>query len=482
VLRLNIDSSPLHIGRVYRKTLLDFKMNLSHRWLEGGEDASTQDNRRTKMDIIAAVLSNFLLFLLIFGLSATVDMKSLRKQLKNKLALATGVAMQFIIMPLLGFIAVISLGKSGLTQAMGITLLVVTASPGGSYSNWWCSTFNADLALSVAMTAISTILSVGLLPANLFIYTYFAYGTGNGQSDAGKSVIQSVNFGALFLSLGVVICAVVSGLFASYKMSSRNFQRWANRGGTLAGVLLVISSIAVSSGSSGAKTNFWSQPWPFYVGVGAPCILGLILANTFAKTFRLEKPECVAISIECCYQNVGIATSVAITMFSDPTERAEAISVPLFYGLVEALVIGVYCIISWKRGWTKAPSNEKLCVVVSNTYEVVVSNDDDDVVGNRYVGRDANNSSDGNPSQNRNWFGTLFERKARREETEADPSDGDAEKGSDQCRCRLASEDVTVISSCTDRSRLASDDSQLSCVEVKVGGSMECIEEKSNEL
>ena len=34
-------------------------------------------------------------------------------------------------------------------QVYGITLLIVASSPGGSYSNLWCSLFNADLALSV---------------------------------------------------------------------------------------------------------------------------------------------------------------------------------------------------------------------------------------------------------------------------------------------------------------------------------------------
>ena len=33
----------------------------------------------------------------------------------------------------------------------GIPLLVTVCSPGGSYSNWWCSLFNSDLPLSMAM-------------------------------------------------------------------------------------------------------------------------------------------------------------------------------------------------------------------------------------------------------------------------------------------------------------------------------------------
>jgi hypothetical protein len=92
----------------------------------------------------------------------------------------------------------------------------------------------------------------------------------------------------------------------------------------------------------------------------------------------LSPPETVAISIECCYQNTGIATSVAITMFDNVEERAQAVAVPLFYGIIEAVVIGIYCIWAWKVGWTKAPKDENLCLVIARTYEIdeIAANDE----------------------------------------------------------------------------------------------------------
>ena len=75
--------------------------------------------------------------------------------------------------------------------------------------------------------------------------------------------------------------------------------------------------------------------------------------------------------MECCYQNVGIATSVALTMFKGE-ELAAAMAVPLFYGGMEALVLGLYCIVSWKLGWTKAPSNISFWTMIATSYEVLV--------------------------------------------------------------------------------------------------------------
>jgi hypothetical protein len=113
----------------------------------------------------------------------------------------------------------------------------------------------------------------------------------------------------------------------------------------------------------------WERSWKFYVGVSAPCILCLIFSNIIATACRLLKPERVTVSIESCYQNVGIATSVALSMF-DGDDLAEAIGVPFFYGMVEAIVVGVYCVVAWKIGWTKAPKNVSLWKAISTSYEI----------------------------------------------------------------------------------------------------------------
>lgn len=446
------------------------------------------------MNILAVTLSNVFLFFLIFGLSATVSISHLKKQLHNKFALLTGVGMQFVIMPLLGFATVMILkqGDDGFTQAMGMTLLVVTSSPGGSYSNWWCSLFNADLALSVAMTAVSTMLSIGMLPANLVLYSHLAYGS---SMDEDNDIVAAIDFGMLFVSLGVVMGAILLGLYASYKTANVTFQRWANRGASLSGVALIVVSALLSS--VGTETNFWNQHWKFYVGVAMPCLIGLSVANIISRSLRLPRPECVAISIECCYQNTGIATSIAVTMFTDPEDRAQALAVPLFYGAVEAFVIMIYCIWAWKAGWTKAASKDSICKVIGKSYEVdeleheledaaraaeahsarsvVVEGDD---------GPDTPGKQDRSPTRSKDddledlprileeeaphpkrWY--QFWKKKKKPVVVIDEFDeiGLRDEASPSkygyARSRLTSEDNTVATGITDRPRLASDDNLL---------------------
>jgi predicted Na+-dependent transporter len=79
------------------------------------------------------VAGNALLFFLVFGMSATVDMRLLSLQLRNVKALVMGIFLQFGILPCCGFLVV---RFFELERSVAITLLVVTCSPGGSYSNW----------------------------------------------------------------------------------------------------------------------------------------------------------------------------------------------------------------------------------------------------------------------------------------------------------------------------------------------------------
>jgi predicted Na+-dependent transporter len=314
------------------------------------------------MGVIAEVLSSVLLFSLVFGMSATVDIQHIFKQLRNWQALLIGVSLQFVVLPFIGFLVVKIMD---LDAVVGITLLVITSSPGGSYSNWWCSMFNADLALSVTMTAISTLLSVIMLPINLLVYTRWTY---------SADVVDSLDWTALFVSLVTVCTGIASGLTASAVAARfgpgycQRFHVRANRLGNLAGLALITLSVTVSS--SDHKAAVWDQDASFYIGVALPAFFGLGIATYLSSRCQLDKPERVAVSVEACYQNTGIATSVALTMFQSEEDLATAIGVPLYYGIVEAVMLACFCLICWKMGWTKAPASDNLCKVISNSYEV----------------------------------------------------------------------------------------------------------------
>lgn len=94
------------------------------------------------------------------------------------------------------------------------------------------------------------------------------------------------------------------------------------------------------------------------------------------KMICVYQPVCFdiirTVSVEACYQNVGIATSMAMTMFSGQELNA-AMGVPFFYGVCEAIFVGAYCIVAWKMGWSKAPANAPIWHVIMTSYEVLTA-------------------------------------------------------------------------------------------------------------
>ena len=98
-----------------------------------------------------------------------------------------------------------------------------------------------------------------------------------------------------------------------------------------------------------------------------------LLVVVYAKQNRyspLRFPLYRTVAVECCYQNVGIATSLALTMFQG-NDLNNAMGIPFFYGTCEAVLVGLYCVGCWKLGWSKAPSDESFWKVLLTTYEVV---------------------------------------------------------------------------------------------------------------
>lgn len=341
------------------------------------------------MWIILEITGNLLLFALVFGMSATVDTAAIQQQVRNKTAILLGLFCQFILLPFLGF-AVVNL--LDLDAPLGITLLVVTSSPGGSYSNWWCSMFNADLALSVTMTAISTILSVISMPVNLIMYANLSY-----EAD----VTQDLDWTSVFVALAVVITAIAAGLYSSYRSTSKKFNLICNKIGNFAGFALILFSATVTN-TGDADSKIWSRHWSFYVACIAPCVLGLAIASLLASVFQMEKPERITVAVECCYQNVGIATSLALTMFKG-NDLNNAMGIPFFYGTCEAILVGIYCVGCWKAGWSKAPADESFWKILFTTYEVagvdeennaqIEMSDDQQQSGSTYVQMDDGNKA-----------------------------------------------------------------------------------------
>lgn len=141
-----------------------------------------------------------------------------------------------------------------------------------------------------------------------------------------------------------------------------------NAVGNAAGGSLIIFSFIFSSSEG---DPIWDRSGSFYLVVALPCVLGIVFAAAISSLpcFGLSGPERSSVCIECCYQNVALAQAVAMNMY-EGKEAGIAVGVPVFYGFVEIVTIGLFCLTSWRAGMTYAPAKDPLWKVITHSYQV----------------------------------------------------------------------------------------------------------------
>ena len=316
-----------------------------------------------------------------------MDVPEFKQRFRKPTGIIIGLVCQFVFLPVAGFTSIRLFYRDD--PVHGIPLLVTVCSPGGSYSNWWCSLFNSDLPLSMAMTSASSLFAVATLPINVFIYLRLSY--------SSEQSAVSLDWRGLFTSLAVVVAGILGGLILG-----QNKPAWRSRlnvAGNVAGISLVLLGFFFSSNSS---APIWARTDSFYAGIAMPCVFGLLISLAFARACRLRKPHCLSVTIETCYQNTAIPLAVILSSFSDDdtrlcesldmtprrvwAERASqgastsdllppcnvlgvAAGVPTFYQVIQIASLACVCLAGWKAGWTYAPPNHGFYRVLSRNYQ-----------------------------------------------------------------------------------------------------------------
>ncbi len=134
---------------------------------------------------------------IMLGMGLTLEAKDFSYVLKRPIPVILGTVLQFSIMPGLGFL----LGKVfSLPEGFSIGLILVSACPGGTASNVITYLARADLALSVTLTTVSTILGIVMTPFLISVLV------GNRTEVDSLGLIQTTFLVILIpVSLGLII-------------------------------------------------------------------------------------------------------------------------------------------------------------------------------------------------------------------------------------------------------------------------------------
>lgn len=244
---------------------------------------------------IRPTVINYLLGVVMFGMGLTLNLQDFKIVFSRPKDILIGCLSQFTIMPLLAW----SLARIfSLDEALALGVVLVGCCPGGTASNVITYLAKGDLALSVGMTGVSTLLAPFLTP----LLTWAL---------AGKSI--NVDVASMFLSiLWVVILPIIMGLIVK--------GLWPKFTEKATDYLPAFSSIAIALivaiiiGANADKLI--AGGFIIVLVVILHNIFGLSLGYLIGRTLRLSEPKKRAISIEVGMQNSGLASSLATIHFA----------------------------------------------------------------------------------------------------------------------------------------------------------------------
>jgi len=284
----------------------------------------------------AEVFDMLVLYIFMAGITSTLELETLRDRIKSPKGLIVGTLAQYAFLPPIGY-GVSLLFELSVPQTVG--LVAICCCPGGSGSNILCRMFKADVALSIALTGLSSFLAFALLPLNLNLYL---------QGTSGDFELDPWGLSKFTL---VIVSGTLTGLLVK-KYSSILFLKFTQRIASVCIVYLLIHSIALNATST---TPFWTLPVGVIVAVCTPVVCGHIFGFGVSVLWKLEKSSAAAVALEVSVQNKFLALGLVGVIFNDVDDANIAKGVPLLYGGFAALFNVCMLSIYWKLGYTEMP-------------------------------------------------------------------------------------------------------------------------------
>ena len=240
------------------------------------------------------MIISILLGVVMFGMGLATKLEDFKVVFSRPKDIAIGCVAQFTIMPALAWVLA---RLFGLDEALTVGVILVGCCPGGTASNVMTYLAKGDLALSVGMTGVSTLLSPILTPALTLLL-------------AGKTV--EVDAAGMFVGiLWVVILPIAMGFAAK-----RFFPGVTGR---IVRFMPIVSSAAIAIILALVVSANFSRLATGGLAVVAVVVLhngcGLAIGYLLAAALRLAEPKRRALAIEVGMQNSGLAASLAAAHF-----------------------------------------------------------------------------------------------------------------------------------------------------------------------
>ncbi|AZW43620.1 bile acid:sodium symporter family protein [Bordetella bronchiseptica] len=236
-----------------------------------------------------------LLGLIMFGMGLTLSKDDFREVLRRPRDVLIGVLGQFIIMPALAWLLTTVLD---LPPEVAVGVILVGCCPGGTASNVMTFLARGDVALSVAITSVTTLLAPIVTPALIYLLA---------------SQWIEVSAAAMFWSIvQVVILPIVLGVLAQYLL--REKVKVCVDALPLVSVAAIVAIVAAVV--AGNQARIATSGLMIFAVVVLHNGLGLLIGYLLGKACGLSVAKRKTLSIEVGMQNSGLGVALATAHFS----------------------------------------------------------------------------------------------------------------------------------------------------------------------
>ena len=253
------------------------------------------------MDIVTKI-APLALALIMLGLGLGLTLNDFKRVLQNPKVFFVGIFSQIILLPIIAYILILVI-KAPTAMALGV--MIIAAAPGGVTSNVMTKFAKGDVALSISLTAVCSLISIISVPLIVFSSAKLI-----GVSNISEEITMT---GIALKMAGVVTLPVFIGMIIrkfNENFISNNIKFIERTTGFL--FLIVFAAIWIEE-----RNNILSYLSQAGVIVLTLNIVMMIFAYYLAKVFssNIEQRRCIA--IECGLQNGTLAVFVATQIFND---------------------------------------------------------------------------------------------------------------------------------------------------------------------
>lgn len=253
-------------------------------------------------DLLSQVVLPLCLFIIMLGMGLTLTPGDFTRIFRSPRAALVGLGGQMLALPLVGFALAAWLMP---TPVLAIGLMLLAACPGGATSNLVTYLARGDLALSVSLTAVNSLLAIVTIPLVVGLaFLVFSDGYQNVQMPVSKMMLSLLLMTLLPVALGMWVRA-----------RSARLAHWLEPKISLFGALFMAALILLILYREGGDL----LPMLTYSGP-AVLLLNLIMMAVgllAALAMRLNSAQTTSITLEMGIQNSTLAILVATSFLQD---------------------------------------------------------------------------------------------------------------------------------------------------------------------